>query len=188
MTFNLITRRSSVQICPPQPFRDPQGRNPGFRPSSCNWRRATHWVGHSDLSASQHSHIGVASEGEVCSHHSLLRCAPGSGRSIARLPAQFCNDVGRDGMLQKDGGKLRYGRRQPQMLRHDRKSFGTVRRNRTEFHSSLACPVLAVSHRRDRNRFASIRRNNPLFLHSNRVVSARSSDRSSNLIPSVRSL
>jgi hypothetical protein len=34
LLFCLITRRSSVQICPPQPFRGgTEDRNPGFRPS-----------------------------------------------------------------------------------------------------------------------------------------------------------
>jgi hypothetical protein len=41
-----ITRRSSVQICPPQPFRGPQGRNPGFRPFFCNRCRAMYWPAH----------------------------------------------------------------------------------------------------------------------------------------------
>jgi hypothetical protein len=30
--LQLITRRSSVQICPPQPIEEVLGRNPGFRP------------------------------------------------------------------------------------------------------------------------------------------------------------
>jgi hypothetical protein len=36
---------------PSQPFGDPQGRKLGFRPSSCNWRRATYWVAHSPKEA-----------------------------------------------------------------------------------------------------------------------------------------
>jgi len=72
---------------------------------------------------------GVPCSCDVSPHLRLCAGLPLAFRAPDCLPAEFVHDARRNGMLQENGGELRHGRGQSQMLRQHGQSIRSRRRS-----------------------------------------------------------